>query len=308
LIMALAFIAALPVFQSCLAGQQKEADGTSTYTMKVDSDSVGTQFGPVQFEIGNTYLGQKQYAEAVKAYTAAINNGYTKNEVYVNRGSAYLALGLFSGAIADASLSLDMSPSEAKAFEVRGKAYLESGEYRKAEEDFSKAINLAPGNKEDYYGRGMARINLTRCQEAISDFGTAIEINPKYSDAYFGRAQVNDRYTQDYDAALKDYTKVVDLKGAYAHDALNNRGMVYFKLNEYGEAISDYSQLLELAPDYWIAYYNRGTCYAAIKRYSNAVTDYKTYLQFDVSNKYEAVPSADYLVSYYKPFLEGYTH
>lgn len=307
LLLVLAAATALPVFQSCSAGQEQEAGDFNTYTIRIDSDSVGRQYGPVQFEIGNTYLRQKQYAEAVKAYTTAINNGYTRNEAYVNRAGAYLSLGLYSGAIGDASLSLDMSPSDVKSLEVRGLAYLKSGEYRKAYEDLSNAIKLAPGNKEDYYQRGMTCIELARFDESMSDFNKAVEIDANYADAYFGRALVSDKYFQDYAAALKDYTKVVDLGGIGAIGALNNRGMVYFKLNEYNIAIMDLSQLLEKAPDYWLAYYNRGSCYAAIKQYQNAVNDYRTYLALDVNNKYGVVQSADFLASYYKPFLDGYT-
>ena len=66
--------------------------------------------------------------------------------------------------------------------------------------------------------------------------------------------------------------------------------------------------LLEFDPGYWLAYYNRGLCYAGIKQYQKAVNDFQRYLSLDVNDKYGEVQSADYLATYYKPFLEGYTH
>jgi tetratricopeptide (TPR) repeat protein len=297
----------LPASFSCGAGSSPEAGKRNEYTVIVDSNSVGTAFGPMQYQIGNTFLGQKQYTEAVKAYTAAINNGYTEIDVHINRGKAYLALGLYSGATGDASLAIDLNPLEVRAYELRGKVYLQSGEYRKSLGDYVEAVKLAPGSKDDYTGKGMAEVGLGQYDEAIADFDRAIGIDAKYADAHFQKALVEDNYRQDYGAALKDYAAVIDLKGADIPDAYNNSGKIYFKLNEYNRAIAEFSILLDMDPGYWLAYYNRGNCYAAIKQYQNAVNDYNAYLRLDIDNKFGAVQSADYLASYYKPFLEGYT-
>jgi tetratricopeptide (TPR) repeat protein len=292
---------------SCRNQLAQKGSSSEVYTIQIDSDTVGAAYGPVQYGIGNAYLGEKQYAEAIKAYTSAIRNGYTDINVYINRGTAYLELGLNSGAIADASTSLDMNITDLKAYRLRGKAYYKSGEYLGAVADFSKAIELAPGNKEDYLGRGMALSQIADYNRAIDDFAKAISLDPKYPDARYWRAFVNAKYRQDYVSALEDFTKVIGLNGAYVYDAYNGRGETYIKLNEFEKAISDFSLLLELAPDYWLAYYNRGLCYADVRQYQKAVDDFRRYLALDMNNKYGEVKSADYLVTYYKPFLEGYT-
>ncbi|MCX6007794.1 MAG: tetratricopeptide repeat protein, partial [Chloroflexi bacterium] len=307
-VFALVIVVTATGLTSCQNQLVQNGSSSEVYTIRVDSDTVGVAYGPVQYDIGNTYLGEKQYAEAVKAYTSAIRNGYTDFNVYINRGTAYLELGLNSGAIADASTSLDMDITELKAYRLRGKAYFKSGKYSDAVADFSKAIELAPGNKEDYLGRGMALVQIAEYSRATEDFVKAISLDPKYPDAFYWRAFVSEKYKQDYVSALDDYTKVINLNGAYVYDAYNGRGETYIKLNEFGKAISDFSMLLEFDPDYWLAYYNRGLCYAGIKQYQKAVDDFKRYLALDVNNKYGEVQSADYLATYYKPFLEGYTH
>jgi len=296
---------AVPGLASC-TGQTTYGPGNETYTTKIDSDSVGEVFGPVQYKIGDTYLGEKQYVEAIKAYTAAIRNGYTGTDIYVNRGTAYLALGLYSGAIADASISLDIDPSQVRAYELRGRARSLAGEYAAAVTDFTKAIEIAPGNKGDYLGRGVAYIGVAEYDYANTDFDKAIALDPKYPDAYYWRALVNEKYLPDYYSALNGYTKVIDLNGAHLYDAYNGRGETYFRLNEFDEAISDFSLLLEIDPDYWLAYYNRALCYTGVRQYQKAADDFKRYVALDVNNKYGEVQSADYLATYYKPFLEGY--
>jgi tetratricopeptide (TPR) repeat protein len=292
---------------SCRNQAVQNGSSSEVYTIQIDSDTTGAAYGPVQYGIGNTYLGEKQYAEAIKAYTSAIRNGYTDINVYINRGTAYLELGLNSGAIADASTSLDMNITDFRAYRLRGKAYFKSGKYSDAAADFTKAMQLVPGNKEDYLGRGMALAQIVEYNRAIDDFAEAISLDPKYPDAYYWRAFVNEKYGQDYVSALEDFTKVIDLNGAYVYDAYNGRGETYIKLNEFEKAISDFSLLLGLAPDYWLAYYNRGLCYAGVRQYQKAVDDFRRYLAVDMNDRYGKVKSADYLATYYKPFLEGYT-
>ena len=304
----LVIVTAVAGLTSCQNQSAQNDSSGIVYTIKVDSDTVGAAYGPVQYDIGNAYLGEKQYAEAIKAYTSAIRNGYTAIDVYINRGTAYLEMGLNSGAIADASTSLDMNATELKAYRLRGHAYFKSDKYSDAVADFSKAIELDPGHKEDYLGRGMALVQVAEYNRAIDDFVKAISLDLNYPDAYYWRAFVNGKYRHDYIDALDDYTKVIDLNGAYVYDAYNGRGEVYFELNEFEKAISDFSVVLEFDPDYWLAYYNRGLCYAGVKQYQIAVDDFKRYLALDVNNKYGQVQSADYLASYYKSLLEVYIH
>ncbi len=308
LVLVLVVVVTAMGFISCQKQVAQNGSPSEVYTIRVDSDTVGAAYGPVQYDIGNTYLGEKQYAEAIKAYTSAIRNGYKGLDVYLNRGTAYLELGLTSGAIADASTSLDMDNTALKAYRLRGKAYFESGKYSDSVADFSKAIELAPGSKEDYLGRGRALVQISEYSRAIDDLNKAISLDPKYPDAFYWRAFVDGKYRQDYASALADYTMVIDLNRAYVADAYNGRGETYIKLNEFEKAISDFCVLLELDHDYWLAYYNRGLCYAGVKQYQKAVNDFKSYLALDVNNKYGEVQSADYLATYYKPFLEGYTH
>ena len=292
---------------SCASHPEQGEEGNVLYTIKVDSDTEGMAYGPVQFQIGNAYLGEHQYAEAVRAYTTAIKNGYTNIDVYINRGMSYLALEQYAGAIADAGVSLDMDTAAIKAYRLRGQAYLKTEKYPDAVADYSRAIGLDSANKEDYLGRGMAYTGISECDKANSDFDKALVLDPGYPDAYYWRAYLNSKCRQDYSSALNDYAKVIDLNGKYVYDAYNGCGETYYKLNDFDRAISNFSLLLGLKPDYWLAYYNRGLCYAGIRQYQKAVSDFKQYIALDTNNKYGQVQSADYLANCYKPFLEGNT-
>ena len=70
----------------------------------------------------------------------------------------------------------------------------------------------------------------------------------------------------DYDRALQDYTKVIQLNPDDA-SAYNNRGGAYYLKEEYKPAIVDFTKAIQLKPDYAEAYNNRGVAYHLKEEY-----------------------------------------
>ena len=64
----------------------------------------------------------------------------------------------------------------------------------------------------------------------------------------------------DYENALKNFDKAIELKPDYA-EVFYNRGFIYIKLNEYSKAIDDFTKVIILQPDrpefLTMAFYNR---------------------------------------------------
>ncbi|MBU0988468.1 MAG: SPOR domain-containing protein, partial [Proteobacteria bacterium] len=55
----------------------------------------------------------------------------------------------------------------------------------------------------------------------------------------------------DYDRAIADYTKAIDINPRYTN-AYRNRGIIYSKQGDYIHAIEDYNVVLKLQPSDWI--------------------------------------------------------
>ena len=109
--------------------------------------------------------------------------------------------------------------------------------------------------------------NLEEKLEDMSRLGFATDTKT----AFF---RGNHLYKQGkYEEALISYTWSLELEPNHP-DTLNNRGLVYDKLERYNEALTDFNRSLELKPDEPDILNNRGTIYCHLERYDDARADY----------------------------------
>jgi tetratricopeptide (TPR) repeat protein len=82
-----------------------------------------------------------------------------------------------------------------------------------------------------------------------------------------------DKYRMgDYDGAIADYTKALDLNSSYL-GAYNNRGMAKSKQGNFDGAIADYAQAIKMKPTFTDAYFNRGTAELLQGNFDAAIAD-----------------------------------
>ena len=81
------------------------------------------------------------------------------------------------------SQAIDVEPNNASAYMLRGLAYSAAGAYAEAARDLTIAINLSPEPKvaaAAYYGRALANDKLDKKDEALSDYGKACGLNKEF--------------------------------------------------------------------------------------------------------------------------------
>jgi tetratricopeptide (TPR) repeat protein len=96
--------------------------------------------------------------------------------------------------------------------------------------------------------------------------------------------QKGDEYLSkdDYEMAIKEYTKAIELKPNY-HYIYMMRCEAYYKQKRFKLAIQDCSKAIELKSDNTTSYVNRGRSYAAIGEYDLAIKDINKAMELNPS-------------------------
>jgi tetratricopeptide (TPR) repeat protein len=214
----------------------------------------------------------------------------------------------------------------ASAFIARGEAFFEAKEHNKAITMYTSALDYIPlpnipERFSAYYNIGVAYQRLGDHQAAVTNLSKAIDlatptgqIDRDYvADAYQNRAMSN-LELKNYQAAIADGEKIISLyppltkqspdahKNTHA-DGFNTIGVAYHKLENYTEALANYSKALAAGPTDNILlgqlHLNNGLALAKLNRHAEAIISYDNSLksypidhpnhQKVINNKMEAV-------------------
>jgi tetratricopeptide (TPR) repeat protein len=100
------------------------------------------------------------------------------------------------------------------------------------------------------------------------------------ADAYFRLGWLYHVRLTDSENAMTNYTQAIELDPDYA-TAYNNRGNVYSDQEDLEAAIADYNRAIELNPDYALAYNNRGIAYSDQEDLEAAIADYSRAIELN---------------------------
>ncbi|WP_339461612.1 tetratricopeptide repeat protein, partial [Nodularia spumigena] len=207
------------------------------------------------YKAGHAAYQIRDYDQAVKKFSQAIEQQPTSSRAYVNRGNARYNLRDYEGALKDYNQALEINPEEVKAFVNRGNArYMMAEyshdpdrEYQLAIADFNQALGINKQEIEAYIRRGIVRSKMARYssesvqvyQQAIVDLTQAIRLNASRAEAYFQRgeirykmAQFSSNFIPEYQQVIADFNEALKINGSLAKVYLK-RGMIRYELTQY---------------------------------------------------------------------------
>jgi tetratricopeptide (TPR) repeat protein len=130
-----------------------------------------------------------------------------------------------------------------------------------------------PLNHRAYNNRGNAYLAMGQYDAAIKDYDKSIELKPRYANTYDNRAKAY-RAEGRFDEAIRDYDKAIKLKPD-SEDAIEGRSEAYVAKGQQGAVIKDLDKAIELNPSDAKAYNKRGKIYGGEGRCDEAIRDYQ---------------------------------
>jgi protein O-mannosyl-transferase len=129
--------------------------------------------------MGDIYLRQKKYKEAIKEFNIAISINPKYTEVYHELGQAYYMAGKRKEAIKSYETALQLDPKLWETHVNLSIAYLEEKQFDKAVASMQKAIDLSPKNPNLYANMAILYIQMDEFEKAQEYIDKTIKIDPK---------------------------------------------------------------------------------------------------------------------------------
>lgn len=187
-------------------------------------------------------------------------------------------------------------------------ALLESGNYQDAITLYNQAIELDDSNYEVFYNRGIAYYQEGEFDRAIGSCQEAVNLNKSYALAHMC---LGDSYSKkgDYQSAYSEYTETIN-KDSDNVEAYAKRGFIaYLQFEDYTQAISDFTKVLDINPDATTILKYRGYAYLNLEQYENAISDFTQYIDSTGdSTMYYALGDIYYNNSDYRNAIEAYSN
>ena len=135
-------------------------------------------------------------------------------------------------------------------------------------------LNLKARNYEYFFNRAQDKFELSDYEEAILDYNKALELSPAEICLVYSMRGNAKRNLGDLDGAISDQNKALDFDPLYA-DGYFNRGIAKFKKGDFNGSIQDYSQVLKINPKDSDAFFNRANVKKEIGDMKSACEDWR---------------------------------
>jgi len=184
---------------------------------------------------GSIYLDHKEYQKSINDCNEALSINSKYGGTYYDRGLAYRGNKQYKLALEDFDKALIAEKKSAvrdySIYSIIGETYSEMKDYKNSIAYFTKSIQWEITERDDFkkkYG----------IDTEIVPSNILSEIYEKRGSAHFD--------LEDYDNALKDFNKAIDLSPEYSYTPHNSRAILYATTGKLDEAITDVNYVIAL--------------------------------------------------------------
>ena len=198
-------------------------------------------------DLGQKYLTEQNYTEAVASFTEAIGLDPENIPAYMGRAEAYVALKQYDDAKADYTTAIEKTEDQPY---MQAEAYIGRAEVNELTTDNEDALS-------DYESASTAldKVDVEKITDVTEQMLEALKIKVYNAcarlSAFFGQNEAAAAsYTKALDSLekLPDDTDVLDVKAAKV-ESYTGRAKANNALEKYEEVLPDYDALIELGED-----------------------------------------------------------
>ena len=129
-------------------------------------------------EKGNAFQAEKEYPNAIAAYSRAINIDPQFGQAFSERGKMYMHTKQFDLAVADFTKTIEFDPGNGELFWLRGLAYAGKGQHTLALNDYNKTLRLNPKMYLAYWTSALSYERMGALNSALQSFIHFVELAP----------------------------------------------------------------------------------------------------------------------------------
>ena len=201
---------------------------------------------------GLILLEQNQYKPAQLKFIEAYNLGARDASVYYYIGLTSFHLGENAQAVQAFTYALEQNPESIDSKYYRGSAYYNLNDNQAAYSDYTDVINKNPAYCAAWNSRGVVNFSLEKYSEAMYDYTKALNLSPESQCpkfiVLFNLGHVHN-LVEEYQTAINYLDRAIQLKPDHA-DSWHQRGIAYRWINNSPQAINDYKKALEINPNH----------------------------------------------------------
>ncbi|MFA7336044.1 MAG: tetratricopeptide repeat protein [Candidatus Obscuribacterales bacterium] len=184
--------------------------------------------------------------KALEHYNQALQLDANCSAAYFNRAGLREQAGEPTGALQDYDKSIAINPTCINVYESRAGLRQTIGDLNGTIVDCNQAIKLGSKEPLTYFTRGDARLH-NGDNGGIKDLDKAITLD-QTDNLLFGQRGYWRLQLKDYQGAIADCNRAIELRGDYTAAAYSFRGRALSLLNNSNAAMADCNKAVQLAP------------------------------------------------------------
>jgi len=229
------------------------------------------------------YYKMSQMDLALEEYDLAVQIDPTRSSSWESRAEVLHVMGRLDDCIQSASTAIGVDEQNWSAYGIRASCYAGSGNFDQALADIAFALQNGSQDESLISHACAISTQMGANEKAIEYCTQSINVEPSKYESIINRgvAYFN---IGDYHQALNDFSSALEFGEIPV--AYSNRGNAHMKLFEYQEAVDDYQKSLSLYPSGYV-YYSMGFAYTQLQDYENALSAFEQGDLLDPAGSYE---------------------